>query len=132
MTASVPLRAPARPPLTGQSTAVIFFSARPWATAVATRGPVVETSMKVLTLLPWISPPSPRVAFWTMAGVGRLAKTISAASPTAAGDAAALAPRAVRASTAAALVSKTVRLWPASSSRPAIKPPMRPTPMNPR
>ena len=83
-------------------------------------------------MLPWISPSSPRVAFWTMGGVGRLAKTISAASPTAAGDAAALAPRAVRAATAAALVSKTVRLWPASSSRPAIKPPIRPTPMNPR
>jgi len=67
----------------------------------------------------------------TIGGVGRLMRTISAADATASADAADFAPRATSAFTASALVSYTVSGYPASSSRTAIGPPMRPTPTNP-
>ena len=56
ITASVPFSAPAGPPLTGASTATMPFSSRPLATSIAIRGPVVDKSMNVLTLLPATTP----------------------------------------------------------------------------
>ena len=132
MTASVPFLAPARPPLTGASTATIFFSARPCATRCAARGPLVDMSMKVLIFEPLIAPVSPSAAFSTIAGVGRLAKTISASEATAEAEFARWQPRASNGARAASLVSKTLSVCPASSRRTAMCPPMRPTPTKPK
>ena len=52
MTASVPLVAPATPPLTGESTSVMPRSESPRATIVAIPGPDVERSTTVLTFEP--------------------------------------------------------------------------------
>ncbi len=102
------------------------------ATAPETWGPVVERSTKVLIAEPLTTPWAPRAVSRRMAGEGRLANTVSQASATAVGEAARAAPLAARAATAGSLTSNTVRVWPASSRREAMWPPMRPTPMKPR
>ena len=92
ITASVPLTAPAMPPLTGASMAVMPRSASPAATAFATCGPVVERSTKTRTRDPAATPRSPSATSCTTAGIGRLAITISAREATSAGEAAVSAP----------------------------------------
>ena len=83
--ASVPFSAPDGPPLTGASTAVMPFFASPSATSLATRGPVVERSMKVFAFVPSITPPLPSATALTMSGVGRLTSTVSHCEATSAG-----------------------------------------------
>src|SRR4051812_20640180 len=132
MTASVPFTAPATPPLTGESTATILRVASSAAISCAARGPVVERSTNVLTFLPDAMPPSPSATCRTIAGVGRLTRTVSTAEATALGEVAAIAPRATNGCSAAARVSNTVREKPASSRRLAMGAPMLPRPMKPR
>ena len=92
ITASVPLTAPATPPDTGASIAVMPRAASPAATAFATRGPVVERSTKVFTREPDEIPSLPSTTSSTTAGTGRLAITISAREATSAGEDAVAAP----------------------------------------
>jgi hypothetical protein len=66
-----------------------------------------------------------------MGGVGKLAKTISASEATAAGEPTRFAPSASSGRMAASLLSKIVRLLPASIKRRHIGPPIRPTPTKP-
>ncbi len=131
ITDRVPSRAPFTPPDTGASSEAMSLAARPSATMPETFGPVVERSTKVLIFSPRITPSGPSAVSWTMAGLGRLASTSSAASAHALGEAPRVAPRAVSGSTAASLTSNTTRVWPASINRPAMRPPMRPSPMKP-
>ena len=65
-------------------------------------------------------------------GQFELFKTTSVFDATSSGDDATVAPRSASGCTAAALVSKITSECPASSSRDAIGPPMRPTPTKPR
>jgi hypothetical protein len=132
ITASVPSRAPLIPPLTGASTHWMPRAARPSATLVAVLGPVVERSTMVLTRAPSAIPASPSATRWRMSGVGRLVITISAAAATSAAELAGAAPRSTMDRTAGSLMSKTVTACPASSRRPTIGPPIRPSPTNPR
>src|SRR6187431_3805110 len=131
MTASVPFSAPGRPPLTGESTATIFFRASPSAIRRAAVAPVVDVSMKIFTRLPSAIPRGPSATVSTTGGVGRLTKTISHADATAAGESRACAPRSTRGRMISALVSKIVRSRPASSRRRAMRPPILPTPTKP-
>src|SRR4051812_2878701 len=106
ITASVPFTAPAMPPLTGESTYVMPFSASALATVPATPGPVVDTSMTILAV-PLMRPPGERATAWTIGGVGRLTNTIGASIATSPADAATRAPRAANGAVASALVSNT-------------------------
>ena len=92
ITASVPLTAPATPPDTGASIAVMPRSASPAAIAFATRGPVVERSTNVFTREPAATPSLPSATSSTTAGTGRLVMTISARDATSAGDDTVVAP----------------------------------------
>jgi len=132
ITASVPFCAPETPPLTGESISAIPFAFRPAAIACVMRGPVVERSINVLTRPPEAMPFSPSATSRTMSGVGRLTIAASTAAASSRAEAAETAPRSTSGAVAARLVSKIVSLWPASMSRPAIGPPIRPTPMKPR
>ena len=118
------------PPLTGESTHATPFSAAALATTFATLGPVVERSIIVFTAVPF-STPSMATACST-GGVGRLRNTTSAFDATSAGDDAIVAPRSASGFITAAFVSKITSECPASSSRDAIGPPMRPTPTKPK
>jgi hypothetical protein len=107
----VPFSAPATPPLTGASTAVMPLAASAAAISRAAVAPVVERSRTVLTIEPAMTPsalPVPSVTLRTIAGSGRLRRTVSTAEATAAGDAAANAPFATRASTHSLRTSWTV------------------------
>ena len=108
ITASVPLTAPATPPLTGASTAVMPFAASAAAISRAAVAPVVERSSTVLTLVPAMTPSAPSATLRTIGGSGRLRSTVSTAEATAAGDAAALAPFATSASMPSWRTSNTV------------------------
>src|SRR6188474_335056 len=129
MTASVPLVAPPMPPLTGESTQATPRSDAAFATTPATVGPVVDRSISVLRRFPFRM--LPRLTACTIGGVGRLISTMSEDEATSSADDATLAPLAASGFTTSAFVSNTHSVCPASSSRFAIGPPMRPTPTNP-
>src|ERR1700722_3694211 len=131
ITASVPLTAPATPPLTGESIISMPLAASPAATSAVTRGPVVDRSTKILTLLPLATPWAPSATSRTMSGLGRLTNTTSALSPTAAQLSASSAPFAARRSAAARRVSNTLSRLLLASRRVAIGKPIFPRPMNP-
>ncbi len=131
MMASVPSWAPLIPPDTGASRETMFLAPSALARTPATPGPVVDRSTKVLIAPPWITPDAPSAVSWRTAGEGSEANTNAVASATSLGEPARLAPRATSAPTASSLTSNTVSVWPASSSRPAIRLPMRPRPMKP-
>ena len=86
------MTAPATPPDTGASIAVMPRAASPAATDFATRGPVVERSTNVFTREPDEIPSLPSTTSSTTAGTGRLAITISARDATSAGEDAVAAP----------------------------------------
>ena len=92
ITASVPFTAPATPPDTGASMAVMPRVPSAAAIDFATRGPVVERSTKVLTREPDAIPPSPSTTSSTTAGTGRLVITISARDATSCAEDAVAAP----------------------------------------
>ena len=87
--------------------------------------------MSVFRRAPFRMPRSPRLTACTIGGVGRLMNTMSADEATSSADEATFAPRAASGFTASAFVSNTHSVWPASSNRFAIGPPIRPTPTNP-
>ncbi len=93
MTARVPFLAPLTPPETGASIHWMPRSARPAATRIAVPGPMVESSIRVLTRDPSAIPPAPSATCSTISGVGRLVSTISAAAATSAAERAPVAPR---------------------------------------
>ena len=131
MTASVPFSAPAIPPLTGASTAVIPFAASPSATRAATVEPVVETSMKIFTLLPSPMPLGPSATACTIGGVGR-AREHDLGSRSNGGRG--LGPRCSqlhqrRYRVLALVVNRQIKTG--RSKRRTIGPPMRPTPTKP-
>jgi len=105
ITASVPLVAPATPPLTGASIAMMLLLASSAAIACAVRGPVVERSTKSRAFDPRAMPRSPSATSRTVSGRGRLAITMSARDATSAGDVAFSAP----------LLAMTLSAWPCVS-----------------
>ena len=100
--ASVPARAPAGPPLTGESTMARPRCAKPSAMRCMVARPMVDISAWMRMALPWMTPSGPSAAASLILPVGRQAKTMLAASATAAGEAQALAPRATKGAMASA------------------------------
>src|SRR5262249_44989075 len=101
MTASVPPLAPAMPPDTGAWIQAMPRSLKTADTRPAIPGPLVERSTIVFAREPRPTPSS--TTDWTMAGVGKLTKTMSALLPTSSGDDATVAPAFLSAAVAPAL-----------------------------
>ena len=89
----------------------------------------VERSQTILTAVPLTI--EELTTLCTIGGVGRLRRTMRAVLATSWADAAIFAPRAASGLVTSAFVSNTQSAKPASSSREAMCPPMRPTPTNP-
>ncbi len=126
--ASVPARAPAGPPLIGASTQAMPRSASSAAMRSTGSRPMVDISAYNRTA----DPPAISAATASLTcGLGRQAKTISAAAATAAGESEAIAPRSANGAIAAGRGSNTCRRTSGASSRSAIGAPIWPRPRKP-
>ena len=96
MTASVPFSAPGSPPLTGESTATMFFFAQALCDTARGRCARRRRIDEDLHAAAFGNPSRPSATASTTGGVGRLTKTISHADATAAGESRACAPRSTR------------------------------------
>ena len=130
MIASVPLRAPMSPPLTGASRRRTPFSASMRAIWRAVAGLMVELSTKIkpgrpLSTIPW----APSATSSTSGESGRLVNTTSTWAATSAGEKASCAPSASSSSTAARLRLCTTSGKPAFRMLRAMDLPIRPNPI---
>ena len=129
---SVPALAPTSPPLTGASSML--------PPRAATCSPIRRAAAAAIVLMsmtstpgfaPAITPFSPSTTDSTSGASGSMVMTMSLASPTSAGDAAARAPAAASSSIAAWLRLNTVTGKPAFNRFSAIGLPIRPRPITP-
>ena len=100
--ARVPARAPAGPPLIGESTIARPRCAKPSAMRCTVARPMVDISAWMRMALPWTVPSGPSAAASLILPVGRQTKTMLAALATSVGEVQALAPRATKGAMASA------------------------------
>ena len=128
MTARVPARAPAGPPLIGESITVTPASAQAFSISATTGPPTVQVFTRVLIAVPASSPSGPSTACRKIVRVGSETTTVSQASARSFGEAARRAWRSSSGRIASSRTSWTHSSWPASSSRSAMGRPMLPMP----
>ena len=132
MIESVPRFAPGTPPVTGASTQPMPRARRPAAIAAMLSRPIVDISTYWRIDLPPSTPPRLSATRSLTARVGSEANTTVAASATARGLRAAIAPAFTSGVIASGRGSKTCRRTPGTSRRSAITLPICPSPRKPR
>ena len=124
ISANVPARAPAGPPVMGVSTAAMPRAASPAAMRSMAGRPIVDISPWMRMARPWTTPSGPSAAASLTSPLGRHASTMPAASATSLGEPQATAPRATKGATASGRGSNTWSRRSGPNSRSAIGAPI--------